>query len=469
MKLQHTILALLVLVLCPSAALAQTYHLLHVSFGSGGTTSSSSSYLSTNTVGQPDVGSDSSADFRQSSGFWNEYEALGNYFATSYGVVDGWNLVSVPQTVENYEKSVLFPDAASSAFVYLGTYQTKDTLRNGAGYWLKFSGSQNIALVGIPRTTDTIPVVPRWNIIGSIADSVDTSTVIVDPPGIITSKYFGYDDGYVPAKTIEPGKAYWVETNSDGRLVLNAPTAQTATTRIYKSDDELNTLNTLTAERLNAPTTSHPKTLLFGSIGNHSLNLASYKLPPKPPTGAVDMRFASNRFVELFDNTSNKSREVPLSIESNGAPLKLTWTIKELGGIKYSLVEKKGGKVLATHRWKENGSITIDGDIDKSYGLRVEQIPQVYQLYQNYPNPFNPSTSIRFDLPERAMVTLKIYNVLGEEVAAPLKNQEMDEGQQSLSFNALNISTGAYFYRMNATSLTSGKNFQSVKKMLLMK
>ncbi|MDP2301936.1 MAG: T9SS type A sorting domain-containing protein [Ignavibacteria bacterium] len=89
-------------------------------------------------------------------------------------------------------------------------------------------------------------------------------------------------------------------------------------------------------------------------------------------------------------------------------------------------------------------------------------VPSVYELGQNYPNPFNPSTSIRFAIPEAGMVTMKVYNALGQEVAN-LVNEFRNAGTHVVDFNASNLTSGIYFY-----SVTSN-NFTSTKKMLLLK
>jgi Secretion system C-terminal sorting domain len=88
--------------------------------------------------------------------------------------------------------------------------------------------------------------------------------------------------------------------------------------------------------------------------------------------------------------------------------------------------------------------------------------PKEFALFQNYPNPFNPSTSIRYDLPKAQTVTLKVYNVLGQEVAT-LVNSRQNAGYYEVNFNAENVSSGVYFYVLNTES------FHSVQKMLLLK
>ena len=91
-----------------------------------------------------------------------------------------------------------------------------------------------------------------------------------------------------------------------------------------------------------------------------------------------------------------------------------------------------------------------------------ETIPTVFKLEQNYPNPFNPSTKIKFAVPEKSNVLIKIYDILGSEVAT-LVNEEMDAGLYENDFNAAGLSSGVYLFRMEA-----GK-FINTKKMILLR
>ena len=90
------------------------------------------------------------------------------------------------------------------------------------------------------------------------------------------------------------------------------------------------------------------------------------------------------------------------------------------------------------------------------------KIPTQYLLSQNFPNPFNPSTTIRYGLTQQMLVTLKIYNILGQEVST-LVNEEKPIGTYELNWNASNLSSGIYFYRLHAGS------FVETKKMILLK
>lgn len=77
------------------------------------------------------------------------------------------------------------------------------------------------------------------------------------------------------------------------------------------------------------------------------------------------------------------------------------------------------------------------------------EIPKEFQLYQNYPNPFNPSTKIAFDLPKQSKVTLKVFNLLGQEIAE-LVNKTLSAGKYNVDFNATNLPSGIYFYKLNS-------------------
>lgn len=95
----------------------------------------------------------------------------------------------------------------------------------------------------------------------------------------------------------------------------------------------------------------------------------------------------------------------------------------------------------------------------------VEQLTagiKVYSLSNNYPNPFNPTTKIKYQIPELSIVTIKVYDVLGNDIAS-LVNEEKFTGNYEVEFNASNLTSGIYFYQLKAG------DFVETKKMVLMK
>jgi hypothetical protein len=85
-----------------------------------------------------------------------------------------------------------------------------------------------------------------------------------------------------------------------------------------------------------------------------------------------------------------------------------------------------------------------------------------YNISNNYPNPFNPSTTIEFNLPKATNVRIEIFNIAGQKIQT-LLNKKMSAGSHQVEFNAQNLSSGVYFYRIEADE------FQDVKKMVLLK
>jgi hypothetical protein len=97
-----------------------------------------------------------------------------------------------------------------------------------------------------------------------------------------------------------------------------------------------------------------------------------------------------------------------------------------------------------------------------SVEAKEEHLPDKYFLRQNYPNPFNPSTIIQYQVPSVGIVTLKIFDILGRQVAT-LVNGQKQPGKYDVQWNASNNSSGLYFYRIQ-----TGK-FVETKKMVLLK
>ena len=138
------------------------------------------------------------------------------------------------------------------------------------------------------------------------------------------------------------------------------------------------------------------------------------------------------------------------------------------------------GLVFMPTREIEEGYIEIYGGglQDGSYGLnrmttpveiRIETRPEVYALENNYPNPFNPETTIRYQLPEAGEVTLEVYNMLGQVVRTLVEREFQSAGRYLYKWDAADdngrsLSSGVYFYR-----ITAGREFQSHKRMLLLK
>jgi hypothetical protein len=90
------------------------------------------------------------------------------------------------------------------------------------------------------------------------------------------------------------------------------------------------------------------------------------------------------------------------------------------------------------------------------------QLPKNIVLQQNFPNPFNPTTTIEYELPQLSIVSLRVYNILGEQLAV-LVNERQDAGHKSVRWDAKNLPSGVYTYRLSAG------NFSEARKLVIMK
>ena len=126
----------------------------------------------------------------------------------------------------------------------------------------------------------------------------------------------------------------------------------------------------------------------------------------------------------------------------------------------YSFIDENLLPGIHSYRLKQ---VDFDGTSELSDVIEVEvSAPIEYSLSQNYPNPFNPSTTIIYSIPEDGHVTLKVYDVLGNEVAS-LVDEQKQSGSFDVNFNASALSSGVYYYQIKAGEFTS------TKKLVLMK
>ena len=131
----------------------------------------------------------------------------------------------------------------------------------------------------------------------------------------------------------------------------------------------------------------------------------------------------------------------------------------------YSYTDKTVGTGSYSYRLKQ---VDFDGTFEYSNVVEVEvAVPAEFALDQNYPNPFNPSTKIAFRLAVDSKVSLKVFDILGQEVTS-LVNGNLVAGGHSVDFDASSLNSGVYLYRIEATGV-DGSNFVDVKKMILTK
>jgi photosystem II stability/assembly factor-like uncharacterized protein len=384
----------------------------------------------------------------------------------SFALLDGWNLISLPVQVNDSHLTSVFPSASSKAYVYTTSYRGLDTLPYASGFWMKFPASSTQWVAGNPIISDTLPVRTGWNIVGSVSDSIAVSSISSEPPSLIISDYFGYKQSYAVAQFIEPGMGYWVKAAQDGIIILDGTLPSIPPTKI-SDQHELAQLNQIKF----TDASGKSSTLFWGRDTLHAINILRYELPPAPPEGCFDVRYHDGNSLHLFPS----QKDIPASfiLQSVRYPLHATWIIQPSDHALYRLVNGSNQHTIVTDMLG-TGSIDLENIDTENLGIAAfitpdaRTIPDEFMLLQNTPNPFNPSTTIRFELPENCYVRLEVFSILGQRVGL-LVDEVRPAGYHSIQWTP-STASGMYFYRLDAAPVRQpGKHLVSTKKMVLMK
>ena len=209
--------------------------------------------------------------------------------------------------------------------------------------------------------------------------------------------------------------------------------------------------------------------------------LGEANLPPPPPAPAIDVRLV----LPEGSFSGVKSSEKDFRNGSQPFSDQVEHRLKKQNGrdgslnIIYNLpqtvtihLEDLFGGVIVNTDISGSGSFTIPDALDQlkiivNYNNATDiedEITEVnnYALYQNYPNPFNPTTKIQYNLAEASKVNLKVYDVLGNEVAA-LVDEEQTAGKYEVNFSASQLTSGIYFYKLTAGTYVATKSMIVLK------
>ncbi len=393
-------------------------------------------------------------------------------------IATGWNMISNPVTNAVPGDSVrqIFPSSLNAyAFEYVPGvgYSQRFRMENRKGYWGKFPSATTNVITGTSLTRDTLNVVNGWNMVGSISNPVDTSTIISIPPGLRASNWFGYAAGYSPVTQLTPGKGFWIKANGAGKFVIaNPPLSGPAKVQASGAGAE---------EALHSVTITDSKgasqTLYFGADRENAIPLALYDMPPAPPAGAFDARFETaegGSMVRTHAMKVTEPVEFSVQIQSDAYPLTVTWKVNG-GTASYEMTDGLGGKVFPAKQMSGEGSMKITNSGLTKFAVRLVgdgTLPTEYALSQNYPNPFNPTTNIKYALPVDSRVTVHIYNVLGQRVRT-LINDNMAAGYHIAEWDGMGnggqqLASGVYFLQLSAAG-TNGKSFNEIRKLMMLK
>lgn len=371
------------------------------------------------------------------------YIKQGRYNTVTANVNSGWNLSSAALLKTNMYIGNYYSGYIPNAYKYSsdGGYQVVDTLELGRGYFIKFPQQSTYQIEGLIHHFH-IPIYSGWNLIGPFDFPVSVGNITTMPPGILSSYFYEYDNGFQVASTLKPANGYWVKANSNGAIILDPSI-------LVKGNAESLSIISEQWSKIKIKDAAGNKMTLYLSKDN-----MEYELPPSPPLGIFDARFSTNNLVEEiskdFRLITISGANYPITISVVGEDIMLNDIIT--GSIINALV--KSGEQFVINNSQIN--------ILKVSSVNNSSIPLNFELYQNYPNPFNPSTTIKFSIPKEVKVSLDVYNILGEKVKE-LKNEIMKPGYYSVELNASDLGSGVYFYQISAG------DFFETKQMILIK
>ncbi len=471
--------ALMVIVLMLSVAgvplFAQVIHPLHV-IDNGGGTSNGGGITLQSSIGQPVVGAMIFGGISNESGYIPSVRIIPTTTLDQH-FTSRWNMISVPLYMSDNRTSVLYPSATTSAYAFQGSYVQVDTLLLGSGYWLKFGSANTVHLQGISVTEDSVVVRNGWNLIGSISSPLPAAYIRAVSPTVINSDVYGYSSGYKRADTLFPGIGYWIKVANAGKIVLQwGSVLIPRTPAIVQSG----TAGSSRGEAIGSDFSSlvftdaegKSQTLYFTPDSTNVIP-GKFELPPSPPPGDFDVRYATQRALEVADN--EKSKDVPILASSVAYPLSVQWHVYNERTHAALLIDGEPVEL------KGSGSIRVSGlarrgsqGVLSRFQLRLsalsgDALPKQFALQHNYPNPFNPTTTLKYQLPVDSKVTVRIYNVLGQTVATIADGNE-PAGYKSVQWNAVGVASGVYFCKLEAVSLSDpGKMYSRIEKMMLLK
>ncbi|GJQ64357.1 MAG: hypothetical protein SCALA702_34100 [Melioribacteraceae bacterium] len=393
----------------------------------------------------------------------------GNTAVNSLSYNSGWNLISIPTDQNGATFSDLFSNLEGTAFSFDNGYISETTPSTGTGYWLNLTDDESIQLSGSVESY-IANLNEGWNIIGPFHSSISVNALQESSSGLLESSFYGFNNGYQVSETLLPGKGYWIKASQAGTISAGS-TSQPVTVEKL--------INPLVVDLAVTQENTYSTNFQFGFAENATVeidrNIGESQLPPVPPAGVFDARtinplgIAVNKELRNYNDSPVSYFNLRVSNSVNpfliNAEFDSDMTIFMIISGEEILLES--GEFIEIQPNDFDGNITFKVVTGEITSLTEGTLPTEFKLYSNYPNPFNPATTVQFDIPESSNVELTVFDILGNRIAT-LAQGQMSAGVYNRTFNASRLSSGIYLLRFNAEG-ESGKNYNQISKMILMK
>jgi hypothetical protein len=306
------------------------------------------------------------------------------------------------------------------------TIKLSEPLADSAKYFWRVRAKNNAGVsdwsavwkfITAPPHAGLFHVMARWNLLSLPGNAVDPRVEILFPTAISEALTYESTSGYISTDSLIHGVAYWVKFGYDQEVILNT---DSITADTMSTVEGWNMIGSITSPVPVAGITSIPGGISTSEFFYYN---GRYTVSDTIKPGAGYWVKVAEDCLLILSSELRSDRSISRIhiIPGNEMPPSLP---------------SRGNDQFATG----------------------ETTPDEFALSQNYPNPFNPSTTIRFDIPISSFVTLKVYNIVGQEVAT-LVNEKREAGRYKIDFNASNLASGMYFYRLTADNFVSTLKF----------
>lgn len=357
----------------------------------------------------------------------NSYELIGN---------GQWQLVGMPLAMSGDVFSTMEP--APEQMLYNGeSYEALTQVAPGIGYWMRSGEDQAHRFEGDRIDSLRLSLQAGWNLIAGPSCDIELNT---DDTIVVPNTLYRYDEGYHPTHRLEEGRGYWLLAAKDGPIDLGCSAYTPGRDRVNTREDGFGQLVVQSED-------GNEQTLQFGGVLSSDDDVRKFALPPVPPHDGFDVRFDDG--YRLVENATASIRIQGMSdkvLELDKLP--------DNGDKVYVITALSNGIEIETQRLRKGDVFAFDVTVDE---LRLQTIdayeaslPASFVLDGNFPNPFNPETTIVFALPERAEVSLSVFDMLGRRVMS-LEPRFMEaSSRQQIRLSAGDLASGTYIYQVNA-------------------
>lgn len=346
-------------------------------------------------------------------------------------IAAGWNLLGLSLDASDASAVALYPNARPGTFfAFNGSYFTPSpaVFTHGSAYWLNFSAAETASVTGRPLDGVTRIVVEGWNLISGPNCSVPFDTISDPNHVLLAGTLFAYSQGYQIADALETMQGYWVRATGSGELTLSCTTSSKQTARSVLDK----------AGHLIISDPSGDRQPLFYAVPTlNDLDPRSYTRPPIQPVSSLAVSYANGRYA-----TQDDAQTIVVS-GASGPYVTVKVVAEPVDAKRHVMIDADGNTHMLT--------LGAEFQVSPRDGLRLmpaNTVPALLELAQNYPNPFSAETLIRFGVSESAPVSLKVYDVLGRLVAVLHEDQLLDAGWHEALFDASQLASGVYVYRL---------------------